>query len=89
MNSSNGSNALDRIQSGREYQKARADKWATWPQFDWFIRSNRARLVKAGALLMFRGAWHVDPDLFEPEAVAIARDDAQRWLDRETGKTAA
>lgn len=88
MNSSNGASAFNRIQSGREYQKSRADKWSTWPQFDWFIRSNRARLIKAGALMMFRGAWHVDPDLLDAEVLAIARDDAQRWLDRETGKAA-
>lgn len=48
----------------------------------WFVREHKAQLVKTGALLLMRGAWHVDELLFEQQMVAIARAEAAKWIDR-------
>lgn len=89
MNDSSTPNALARIKHWHAYQESRTETWATRTQFDWFRRRHCARLVKAGALLVLRGAWHVDPVLFDAEVIDIAREDAANWLGRESGKVAA
>ncbi|MGE4050350.1 MAG: hypothetical protein AB7F38_04735 [Piscinibacter sp.] len=89
MDDQTSTSSLARIKHWHAYQEARADIWRTRPAFDWFLRRNRARLVKAGALVMIRGAWHVDPEVFDAEVLAIAREDAASWIDREAGKAAA
>lgn len=48
----------------------------------WFVRTHKSRLVKAGALLLMRGAWHVDETLFEQAMVDIAREEAAKWVDK-------
>ncbi len=71
------------------YRRANEEVWSTKTKFDWYLRRNRVRLVKAGAMVMVGGAWRIHVAAFDAEAMSIAREDAARWLDREAGKAAA
>lgn len=89
MNDQASTSPLARFMHSHAYQGARTYIWATRPAFDWFLRRNRTRLVQRGALVMIRGAWHVDPEVFDAETVAIAREDAASWIEREGAKGVA
>jgi hypothetical protein len=42
----------------------------------WTLRQHRERLIKAGALIRLRGAWHAIEPKFTAELVKIGRADA-------------
>lgn len=80
---------LQQFSAASVYREARTGWWPSAASFDWYLRRHRVRLVKAGALIMQRGAWLVHAEIFDAEAVSIAQSEAQAWVDRETAKAAA
>jgi hypothetical protein len=83
------SSQLQQFSAASAYREARTSWWPSAASFEWYLRRHRVRLVKAGALIMQRGAWLIHAGIFDAEAVAIAQSEAQAWVEREASKVAA
>lgn len=67
-------------------QKYRSERQQFFPSagsLDWFVRQHKAELIEAGALLLMRGAWHVDAQRFDKAVRSIGEREAKTWLARE------
>ena len=64
--------ALTQLQSVEQYQRARASYFPSGGSLEWYIRTNRAKLIEAGAMLKHRGIWHVHADRFDQAVLEIA-----------------
>lgn len=60
------------------YREARGNLFPSTESLRWFVRSNRAALVAAGALLMITGRWMADPSRFDATVVKIGQRAARR-----------
>ena len=58
------------------WRAANAALFPTDESLRWTLRQHRERLVRSGALVRLRGAWHAVEPAFSAEVVAIARDAA-------------
>ena len=45
---------------------------------DWFVRQNKAELVRAGALVMLAGRWMASPQKFDAAVLQIGMRAAER-----------
>lgn len=83
------SSQLQKFSAASAYREERTSWWPSAASFDWYLRRHRVRLVKAGALILQRGAWLIHTEIFDAEAVAIAQSEALAWVERESSKAAA
>jgi hypothetical protein len=65
---------------GKSFQALRANIFPSEPSIRWFVRRHKAALVKAGALVMLRGRWHVDPSAWDSVLPRLLRADAEAAL---------
>jgi hypothetical protein len=74
------SSALARVSPVRKYQADRLEYFPSKGSIDHFLRTHRSSLVECGALLMVRGVWHVNADLFDQAVLDIGRQEAARAI---------
>lgn len=61
-----------------KYLEKRLDLFNSYQALEWYIRQNRDELVDAGALLLHRNRWLVNPDKFDAFVLAEAKRAAKR-----------
>ena len=62
---------IDDLQAPEDYIAARRHLFPSGASFEWFVRRNRAELVKAGALLRPTWRWLVKPQAFDQAIATI------------------
>ena len=66
------------LQAPADYRNPREHLFPSQGSLDWFIRRERDRLVKAGALRLIAGRWMVAPEAFDLVVLEVGQQDAQR-----------
>lgn len=61
-----------------EYRQRREHVFPSDGSLTWFVRQHRARLVKAGALVMLGGQWHAHEPKFDSTVLEIGQEAAER-----------
>ena len=65
---------------GTSFQSLCAHLVPSEPSIRWFVRRHKSALVHAGALVMLRGRWHVDPAAWDSLLPRLLRADAEAAL---------
>jgi hypothetical protein len=65
---------------GKSFQSLRAHLFPSEASIRWFVRSHKTALVHAGALVMLRGRWHVDPAAWDSLLPRLLRADTEAAL---------
>ncbi len=71
-----------------EYRRSSPERERVFPSqgaLDWFVRQNRVALVRAGALVMLTGQWHVREQLFDAFVLQAGQEAAQRHAAQSLG----
>ncbi len=69
---------LDRVRRLEpEYRQSRARFFPTLHSLQWFVRRHKARLIKAGAIVMHGGQWYADDAKFDAVVMAVAEERAR------------
>lgn len=76
------SDVLSRLVPYAKYCAGRPNLYPSKGAVEWGLRQIREEAVAAGALLLYRGQWHVDPVAFERVVLDKAHRDAARLVDR-------
>lgn len=61
-----------------DYRESRAPHFPSRYSIQHFVRTHKARLIKAGALVMHGGAWYAEEAAFDTVVVQVASERAQR-----------
>lgn len=80
MDTNGHSFSLAQVQPPEEYRQTRAHVLPSKGAVQWFIRQHKKELVDAGALLVIRGQWYVDPPKFDAVFLNVAQRDALSLL---------
>lgn len=64
-----------------QYRQQRAHLFPTMNSLQWWMRSHRRQAIEAGALLLVRGRYHVNPEKFDACIVACGQQDALQHLE--------
>ena len=73
-----GGAPLDRVRRLEpEYRQVRARFFPTLHSLQWFVRRHKARLIKAGAIVMHGGQWYADDAKFDAVVMAVAEERAR------------
>ena len=59
------------------YRAQREHLFPSLSSFQWWLRTNRRLAIEAGALLLVRGRYHVQPDKMD-SCIAVAGEQAAR-----------
>ena len=59
------------------YREQNANAFPSETSVEWFIRQNRAELIKAGAIVKLAKRWMVSPATFDATAMEIGKRTAQ------------
>jgi hypothetical protein len=68
---------LNRLLLPADYASERAQLFPSEPSVRWFIRTNRKRLLNAGALLRIGGRLMIDPNPFDQVVNQVGREIAE------------
>ena len=79
---------VSELQAPADYRTTRQHLFPSQGSLDWFIRRERGRLVKAGALRLIAGRWLVAPEAFDLMVLEVGQQDAQK-ADKPAGNGAA
>jgi hypothetical protein len=65
---------LGKLTTPARYQAERETCFPSGTSLQWFIRTNRDKLVEGGALVQIAGRLLVHPDKFDAVALAVGRE---------------
>lgn len=68
---------IGRLQLPEHYLAERPQLFPGRVNYDWFVRKNRAELIREGALTKPTGRWLVQPEAFDKVVLAIGARRAQ------------
>lgn len=71
-------NEITALEAPQKYREPRPNVFPSKGSLDWFIRCHREELIKARALLLIAGKWHVSPRRFDAVVLEIGQRAAQR-----------
>lgn len=62
------------------YRSARSHIFPSEGSFEWHLRQNRQRLIRAGALVLIAGRWHINPPAYDGVLIEDGTRAAQQRL---------
>lgn len=68
--------ALSELQSVNKYRQEREHLFPSSGSLAWYIRQHKPALIKAGALLLIRGAWQVHAKAFDAYVLSTGASEA-------------
>lgn len=72
-----------------EYRTQRAHIFHSPAALEWFVRKHRPGLIRAGALLMVTGQWHVHAEKFDSFVLEVGQAAAERHAEPRTAQVVA
>ncbi len=81
MNANDTGSAVAALVTRDNYRATRQHIFPSEGSFEWHLRQNRNRLIRAGALVLIAGRWHVHPQAYDCVLMEDGTKAAQRRLE--------
>lgn len=78
MSDQQSTGALKGVRKLPDYLNGREHVFKSQQSLAWFVRCNRAALIRAGALVMLAGQWYVRDELFDQFVLNAGTQQAMR-----------